>query len=132
MTALIPTITPLYAGLLALLYLALSLHVVGRRASGKIFTGDGGDAEMMKRMRVQANFNEYVPLALVLLLLAELQGAPALALHLLGAMLLVGRVLHAWGMSRAQQSRLGRGGGTILTWTMLTLAALAALGHALA
>ncbi|MBK5932872.1 hypothetical protein C8N32_11928 [Rhodovulum imhoffii] len=126
-----PHATPVYAGLLTLLYLYLSVRVVQRRASGKIFNGDGGDAEMARRMRVHANFNEYVPLGLVLLLLAEMQRAPLWLVHLLGLMLLAGRVLHAWGMSRPKQAPVGRGGGTVLTWGMMGLSALVVLAHVL-
>ncbi|TCP62378.1 hypothetical protein EV663_102225 [Rhodovulum bhavnagarense] len=124
------SVTALYAGLIALLYLYLSLRVIQRRGSTRIFIGDGGDVELSRRIRVHANLNEYAPLALVLLLLAELQGAPVWALHLLGAMLLLGRLGHAWGMSRTPQSPIGRGGGTALSWAMIGLTAAGLVGHA--
>ena len=126
------TVTPIYAGLLALLYLLLSYRVIQRRIEGRIAHGDGDDAELILRMRVHANFNEYVPLALILLALAEMQSAPGWVVHLLGAGLLVGRLGHAWGMSQTPGKPLGRGGGTVLTYAVLLVAALANIGHALA
>jgi uncharacterized membrane protein YecN with MAPEG domain len=82
-------------------------------------------------MRVHSNFNEYVPLGLILLAGAELQGAPLWVVHGLGAMLVAGRLGHAWGMSQTPGKPIGRGGGTVLTYVMLLTAALANIGHAL-
>ena len=87
------SVTPIYAGLIALLFLVLSFRVVGARRSTKTSVGDGGNEVMLKRMRVQANCAEYAPIGLILLALAELQGMPMVWLHLFGAMLLAGRAL---------------------------------------
>lgn len=125
------TATPLYAGLLALLYLFLSARVIRQRITARVAHGDGGDRELSLRMRVHANFNEYVPLGLILMAGAELQGAPLWVVHGLGATLLMGRLAHAWGMSQTPGKPLGRGGGTLLTYAMLLVAALANVGHAL-
>ena len=65
-------ITALYAGLLAPLFLLLSVRVIRQRRGAKVAVrGDGGDAMLLRRMRVHANFAEYVPLALLLMALAE-------------------------------------------------------------
>ena len=70
-----PATTAFYAALLALLYLGLSGWVMAERLSGNILHGDGGDADLQKRMRSQANFVEYVPIALILIALLEARGA---------------------------------------------------------
>lgn len=124
------TATPLYAGLLALLYLVLSYRVIRQRITARVAHGDGGDKELNLRQRVHSNFNEYVPLGLILLGLAELQGAPLWVIHLLGATLLIARLGHAWGMSRTPGQPVGRGGGTVLTYLVLLTAGLANIGHA--
>jgi uncharacterized membrane protein YecN with MAPEG domain len=59
--------TLITAGLLGLVFLALTIRVVGRRVSGKIMIGDGGDSQMLERIRAHANFTEYVPLTLLLM-----------------------------------------------------------------
>lgn len=82
-------ITALYASLLALLFVALSVRVIGLRRLSGVALGDGGKADLMRRMRVHANFAEYVPLALVLLGFAESLGTPSPFLHLLGLTLLL-------------------------------------------
>jgi uncharacterized protein len=127
----IPAVTALYAGCLGLFYLGLSFWVVRVRMQQRVFAGDKGDPVMANAMRVHANFAEYVPLALILLLLAEMQGAPALALHLLGAGLLLARVIHALGMGRMPHVSALRGGGALLTFVVLLLAGAANIGHAL-
>ena len=63
--------TALYAGSLTLWYLVLGYRVVGLRRNG-ISLGDGGDPVMARVIRGHANFAEYVPLALVMLAVLEL------------------------------------------------------------
>ena len=64
-------ITALYASLLAPLFILLSVRVIGARRSARVPVGDGGNTVLLRRMRVQANFAEYVPFALLLMALAE-------------------------------------------------------------
>ncbi len=125
------SVTPLYAGLIGLLFVWLSAQVIMQRFRAKVSVGDGGDKALIKRIRVQANCAEYAPLGLLLLGFAELQGAPAGALHAMGMMLLAGRVLHAYGFARTPQLVLARRIGILLTYLMLVLASLANIGHAL-
>ncbi|MGZ8238835.1 MAG: MAPEG family protein, partial [Methylobacter sp.] len=48
--------------------------------------------------RAHSNAVEYIPIALMLLLMLELNGAPKILIHILGATLLTGRILHAMGL----------------------------------
>lgn len=112
-------ITGFYAALLALLALILAGRVVRRRGQIRIGVGDGGDADLMLRQRVHGNLLEYVPLALLLLLLVELAQAPAWTVHLFGATLLLGRLLHAWGLAHSAGTSFGRFVGTALTWLVM-------------
>lgn len=114
-------VTPLYAGLLGLWYLLLSLRVVKERGKG-ISLGDGGDAAMLRVIRGHGNFNEYVPLILVLMGLLELGGLNLLVLNLLGIALLLARVLHGCALSFTQSWRMGRMIGTALTFLVLLVA----------
>ena len=124
-------ITALYAALLAPLFVLLALRVIAVRRRARVAVGDGGDTELQRRMRVQANFAEYVPFALLLLALAEgLGSAPAL-IHVLGLALLGGRLSHAWGMSQAQEVFGFRVAGMIATFTVIVAAALLCLLGAL-
>ena len=122
---------PLYAGLLALLLMYLSLNVVRMRFRHKVSVGDGGEKEVIKAMRVQANCAEYAPFGVLLLVLAELQGMPVWLVHLFGLMLVAGRVMHAYGFGSTPQKVPLRQWGMYLTLTMIGATALANIGHAL-
>jgi uncharacterized membrane protein YecN with MAPEG domain len=124
-------ITSIYAALTALIFLILSWRVISYRRANIISLGDSGDKNLLKRMRAQANCAEYAPLALILLMLSELGAAPTLALHILGLMLVGGRVLHAYGFASTPQKIIFRQVGMLLTLTMIGFAALGVLGHAL-
>lgn len=125
----IPAVTAFYAALLASLLVALSMRVIARRRSARVALGDGGDEELTRRIRAHANFAEYVPLALLLMLLAELSGTPAWLLHALGLALLSGRVVHAWALATANLR--ARVAGMGLTFGVLAAGALCCLVGAL-
>ena len=112
-------ITATYAVPLALLFLVISARVIIYRRTGRIALGDGGDAGLLRRMRVQANFAEYTPFALILLGLSESLTAPPLLLHLCGSALLLGRIVHAAGVSRAPEDFRLRVAGSALTLTVI-------------
>ena len=56
-------ITGMYAGILALFLVALSVRTLRTRRRNQIAVGDGGNSEMLRAMRVHGNFAEYAPLA---------------------------------------------------------------------
>lgn len=126
-----PKISLLFASLHVLLMLILAVRVVGYRRAQKIGIGDGGDKLLARRVRVHANFIEYVPLALLMLALLELSGLPAAWLWALGGTLLVSRILHAAGLSRHSGYSIGRFWGTLLTWIVLVTMAAAGMWLAL-
>ena len=113
-------VIPLYAGLLALWFLILSFRVIQLRRQTRILLGDGGDARLQRAIRGQANFVEYVPLALLLLAILESSRFSMYLLHALGATLLVGRLLHGWAFAFTSGS-WGRLAGAILTFVVLVI-----------
>ncbi len=126
----IPIITPLYAALVTLVYFVLTWRVIMYRQANRLSLGDSGDKNLLKRMRTQANCAEYAPLGLILILLVELQGAPAIAVHGLGLLLLAGRIIHPLGFAVTPQKIILRQLGMLLTFACLLLAALGLLAHA--
>ena len=120
-------ITALWAGLLGILSLALAMNVVRGRVSENVIFGDGGVTILQQRIRVHGNFVEYVPIALVLLLVLELNGTSPLVLNVLGGGLFVGRLLHAFGLATNTGTSPGRFIGTILTWLAILAASVLAL-----
>ena len=125
------SVTPVYAALLAILFIALSVRVISQRRSDKISYGDGGNTTMLKVMRTHSNFVEYTPFALLLIAMVELQGASDLLLNLLGLTLLSGRLLHAYGFGRSPQIVILRQIGMLLTFAAILVAAIANLVLAL-
>ncbi|MGX9356692.1 MAPEG family protein [Roseobacteraceae bacterium S113] len=124
-------ITALYAGTLVLLFLGLSIRVITYRRRNLIGLGDAGDKSLLKRMRAQANCAEYAPVGILVLAICELQGAPAIAVHLLGGTLLLGRGLHAFGFSASPPVMMMRVTGMLLTLLMLAAGALGLIVHAI-
>ncbi len=118
-------ITALYAGLLGILMLILAFRVVAVRRVTSIGLGDGGDALLLSRIRIHGNAAEYVPLALILMLILELNGGSARWLHILGIALLVGRLAHVQGLSQSTGTSAGRFVGNLLTWSVIMAAAIA-------
>src|SRR6476469_2906028 len=94
-----PRITLLFAALHGLVLLVLLGRVSRLRHGRGIGFGDGGDPELARAIRVHANFVEHVPFALLLLGLLELCGLPTGWLWVFGSALLLGRIMHAIGLS---------------------------------
>ena len=120
-------ITAIYAALLGFLLIFLSARVIAGRRAGGISLGTGGDPLFERRVRAQGNFAEYAPFGLMLLLVLETGGAEAWVLHGLGALLLVGRLLHAYVLAMTAEDGIGRVAGMILTLAMLGISAAMSL-----
>lgn len=120
------SVTPIYASLLVALVIFLAYRVTGFRRGEAIALGDEkGSWEMKRAVRAHANAIENIPLALVLLLILEINQLNPLFLHVLGISVLVARVLHAQGLSKKSGPSFGRFYGTILTWlSLLTMIVL--------
>lgn len=121
------SITALYAAFLGLMLIVVSIRVVGLRVKHKVNLFDGGIEDLGQAIRVQGNFIEYVPMALILVAAAEIGGAPAWTIHAFGSVLVVARLLHAQGIYSTSGPSTGRVVGTITTWTVIGLAALHAI-----
>ena len=128
-------VTPLYAGLLVLWFLVLSMRVVRIRQRGIVF-GDNGDVNVIRVVRAQANFAEYVPLVLLLMGFLEVSRFSIYLLHALGVTLIVARLIHGAALSFGWQPRFGRVTGATLTFVVLLVEAALCLyqglrGHSL-
>ncbi len=125
------TIVPIYAAILAVMFVALSIRVIALRRASKLPLGFQGDIALERRVRAQGNFAEYVPLALLLLAFVEMRGAPAWLLHAMALVLVAGRLSHAYGVSQLRESFAFRVSGMAMTFTVILCAALAILTQSL-
>lgn len=108
-------ITSLYILPLTLILLYMFYRIIKYRRGLRIGLGDGGDLRLNQAIRAHGNFIEVVPFALIIMFLLEMEGAPAWALHLYGAALVISRIAHAQGMYQSAGESLGRMIGTITT-----------------
>jgi uncharacterized membrane protein YecN with MAPEG domain len=119
------SITALYAGILALIVIALAINVTVHRVKLRVPLGDGGNPQMRRMIRLHGNAAEYIPLAIALMAIYELNGGGHLGLHIVGIALVAGRVVQTWGMWATDMTNIGRQIGQSLTW--LSVIALAVL-----
>jgi uncharacterized protein len=117
-------ITALYAAVLAVLFVFLSIRIIRVRHHSQVALGDGGNPSLLRAIRVHANFAEYVPFALLLLALVESLHANAWLLHGLGIALCIGRLSHAFGVSQTQENFRFRVFGTTSTFTVILICAM--------
>lgn len=92
------SITPLYGVAVATIWLALWMRVTAMRAGTGQSIGHGGDRALLLRIRQHGNCQDWASFVLILMILAEGSGAQGSALHLSGALLVLGRILHPLGL----------------------------------
>ncbi len=117
-------ITVLYALPLALLGLVLWFRVTKMRAELGVSIGNADNPTLHERIRQHGNFIEWTPMVLLLMMIAEGNGAGAVWLHAAGGLLLVGRLVHPFGLKAANASHPLRYVGN----TASLLATLGAMG----
>ncbi|WP_404395051.1 MAPEG family protein [Pseudoalteromonas phenolica] len=120
-------ITPIYVALLAILFLFLSFKTIKVRKRLQIGVGTGDNPELLRAMRVHANFSEYVPITLILILSVELLKGHFILVHCLGTALLIGRVLHAYGVSQIKENLKFRVSGMLLTFSTMLVSIISIL-----
>ena len=119
-------VTALYAALLGLVGFVLT-GLVGRiRSKTGIAVNDGGNRDVIIANRRHMNWVENVPFVLLLLAMVELNGGSKTWLHVLGAALLVGRLIHPFGIDPDKMNTWQRGAGAGLT-ALVSLACIITL-----
>lgn len=124
-----PALTAFYGALLCLIYLALGAWVIVGRVRSDTLNGDDDGGALTKRIRSHGNFVEYVPFTLGLIALLEAGGASSTLVRSLLVILVVARIAHPIGMFASKNPRqfACRGGGTIATYGVALVAAIALL-----
>ena len=122
-------VTPLFAALLALMFVLLSINVVRLRMREQISLGDGGNNKLNRAIRIHANFIEYVPLTLLLMWLLESLDLSAARVYWVGVALLIARILHFIGMTFPRKLMILRQLGVMLSFVLLVYLSLALLRY---
>lgn len=120
----VPIITALYGAIIGLLAVVLTVNVIRNRVGLKINDGDGGSAPMRMAIRAHANLAQHVPLTLLLIGFAKSIGSSKIIIHVLGAALVLARLLSAWGLLSAEGPTFGRQSGAGLTILVLAAASI--------
>lgn len=114
-----------YVGLGVFLILALAGRVIWLRNTRGVGLGNGGHQDLARAIRAHANATEYLPVALLMLVVLAFEQTRPWLLHVFGIVLIVGRVLHAIGLSGSPGRSFGRASGILLT--LLVMLAMAML-----
>ena len=92
------SVTTLYVLPLIIIWFILWMGVTSSRPTFKTSIGDGGSNDLLLKIRRHGNFIEWVPFVLILMVLAEAQGTGSTWLHAAGALLVIGRIAHPFGL----------------------------------
>ena len=120
-------VTPLFAAIFGLMYIALSINVVRLRLKKQVSLGTGDIDALEKEIRIHANFAEYVPFTLLLLILHEILTLSSSLVFWLGCLFLISRVCHVIGMKNGKDYLICRKLGMIGTFTVILIASLTTL-----
>ena len=124
-------VTSIIAAILTIIFVKLSLAVIGLRRKNKVGLGSGGHEDLERAIRAQGNFAEYAPFGIILIACLELNGAPWWLVAIPGIVLIVGRLIHAKGIQVPPPDFSKRVLGMKLTFTTLITLAILNLGWSL-
>ena len=109
----------LWAGLNLGWTLLLALNVTRHRMKEGVSTGSGSSLSLDRAVRAHGNNIEYVPGAILGILILAALGYSPLVINLLGASLLVARFCHAHGIQQLEVDLpKTRVLGNVLTWAL--------------
>lgn len=119
----IPLYTGLFAATLMTLQIILMGLVIARRGSSNVLIGTGGIDAVEKSVRAHGNLIENAPIFLICLALIELVGGEGIWVIVLGCAFIVGRVMHAVGLSVSAGVSILRLVGTLASMITMLVAA---------
>ncbi len=127
----LPSVVPVYAAIFALIFVGLSLRVANTRRAMRIGLGTGNNIVLERRVRVQGNFAEYVPFALILLTFVEVQGSAKWLVNALCLALLAARLAHAYGVAQEPETIPIRASAMVVTFSVFIVASATLLFKAI-
>ncbi|WP_104402660.1 MAPEG family protein [Vibrio penaeicida] len=114
----------IYLSILSIIFIILSAQTIVTRRKEKVAVGAGDSKKLLRVSRAHANFAEYVPITVILLLTIEYLGGLDMYLHFAGTILVIGRMVHAYGISQVRENFNYRVFGMVSTLTCIGLSAL--------
>ena len=120
-------ITSLYASLIAIILIILSIRVIAVRGNPafKFFTLKSDDKFTLERViRGHSNLIEYAPIFLILLYFFEITKSNSFYVHVYGFAFLIGRLMHGYCFAFTKKNMFLRVGGTVLTLGCILIVAI--------
>ncbi|GAD79662.1 MAPEG family protein [Vibrio ezurae] len=115
-------ITSLYAAILAIWICYLSVQVIKQRRKHQVSHSDGQIEDLTIARSAHSNATEYIPIGLLLLMLAEFNGGPMWLIHVLGVVFVAGRLVHGFAVLNGVMP--GRKYGMIATFSSIVILAI--------
>ena len=117
-------ISTLLTSIISLWLLVLSARVIALRDVSflKFFSFNNyGEEALTRAIRAQGNLIEYAPIFLILIFIAEYNGAHPHMLYMTGIIFLIARLMHGVAFGFMKYSPLLRVGGTLLTFLSILI-----------
>jgi uncharacterized protein len=100
---------------------------VEKSAQKMVVIKTSDDGILQRKVRAHGNFTEYVPHGLMFIVVLELMRSPSWLLWLLGGVLTIARIAHAWGVITIYGPSVGRAIGFFSTWFVYLFGASACI-----
>lgn len=100
---------------------------IERMSQKLVETKTEDDGILQRKVRAHANFTEFVPLALLMIVALELMSAASWLVWSLGGLLTIARIAHAWGLVQTYGPSPGRAIGFSGTWLVYLVGSFACL-----
>jgi len=118
-------VTALFSAILFFLYYYLAKNVIQIRRNKKIAIGFAKNKELEQAIAAHSNFNQYVPLGLIMMACMELNKIHFSIIFLVGISFTFGRIIHAKSFLKKTMDLKQRVQGMKFTfWTMIVMAVL--------
>lgn len=112
--------TLITTGILGIIFFVHCLRIIQGRGLTKTSLGDGGNDLMTRRIRIHGNFAEYIPLLMLILFMLEVKAISQVLLLAFALSVVVGRLLHFYGLYSNGSPMWARVWGMQLTlWPLL-------------
>ncbi|MDH5517623.1 MAG: MAPEG family protein [Gammaproteobacteria bacterium] len=123
-------LTSIFSFCFAVLIFYLVLQVVRCRRKFRVGYGDGGHDELRHAISAHSNAIETIPLALIILLISELNAVNSVLLISASVLFLLARIIHVIGLMSSLGTSFGRTYGTLASWLFIIFLALVNLFYA--
>ena len=124
-------ISGFYIAIFALIQTAMVVWIARTRVGERVSLGISDSVILERRTRVYGNFIEIVPMACLLMVVSELGGAPLWGVHLMGALMIISRFLHARGILSKKGYGRSRMVGMLLSGMVFMIGAVFCISLAL-